>query len=225
MHGMKKEHNANVSDTLWRIADKLPWSSVGLMVGEAVYNWWRNRLPAGMYETLRYASTLELLDAEGNEACFAKEQDVRYLQDDIIAFQDQIWSDGAAPLDYRCTPGFVVDRYRPAQQTILLISLRGRRQRGETDNFHIQWRIRNGFRRSHEVWQTTLYYPTHAVSIRVIFPAARPPQQVWGIEERSKRRYPLGEQSMQHLPDGRWLVHWSVAHPRHHAVYSLHWRW
>ena len=37
---------------------------------------------------------------------------MRYLQDNIIAYHDQTWDDGDILLDYRCTPGTAVDRYR-----------------------------------------------------------------------------------------------------------------
>ncbi len=40
---------------------------------------------------LEYESTLELLDRKGEKAIFKKRQKVRYLQDNIIAYQDQAW--------------------------------------------------------------------------------------------------------------------------------------
>ena len=43
----------------------------------------------GMYEVLEYESTLELHDREGKKASYKKRQKVRYLQNNIIAFEDQ----------------------------------------------------------------------------------------------------------------------------------------
>lgn len=43
----------------------------------------------GMYEVLDYETTLELLDPKGHKASFTKREKVRYLQDNIIAYQDQ----------------------------------------------------------------------------------------------------------------------------------------
>ena len=63
------------------------------------------RSPTGMYEVLEYESTLELLDAKGQRATFHKREKVRYLQDNVIAYQDQAWGDGEILLQYRCTPG------------------------------------------------------------------------------------------------------------------------
>jgi hypothetical protein len=45
----------------------------------------------GMYEVLEYESTLELLDRQGKRARFGKRQKVRYLQNNIITYQDQGW--------------------------------------------------------------------------------------------------------------------------------------
>ena len=42
----------------------------------------------GMYEVLDYESTLEVHDTKGKRATFRKRMKIRYLQDDIIAFQD-----------------------------------------------------------------------------------------------------------------------------------------
>jgi hypothetical protein len=66
----------------------------------------------GMYEVLEYASRLELQDTKGKRAVFYKRQRVRFLQDNIIAFQDKAWGDGEIFADYKCSPGVAVDRYR-----------------------------------------------------------------------------------------------------------------
>jgi len=51
----------------------------------------QGRSLAGMYEVLEYESTLELKDRAGKRATFKKREKVRYLQDNIIAYQDQAW--------------------------------------------------------------------------------------------------------------------------------------
>ena len=43
---------------------------------------------------LEYESTLELLDPEGTRATFKKRKKLRYLQDNVIAYQDQALGDG-----------------------------------------------------------------------------------------------------------------------------------
>lgn len=63
------------------------------------------------YEFLEYESTLELLDRSGKSAFFQKRQKVKFLQDHIIAFEDYAWGDGNVMVDYRCSPGVIVDHY------------------------------------------------------------------------------------------------------------------
>jgi len=56
-------------------------------------------------EVLEYESTLELKDRGGKRAIFKKREKVRYLQDNVIAYQDQAWGNGEILIDYRCSPG------------------------------------------------------------------------------------------------------------------------
>ena len=91
----------------------------------------------GMYEVLEYESTLELKDREGKRATFKKREKVRYLQDNIIAYQDQAWGDGEILLDYRWAPGTPVDRYRSGYKTHILISRRGVKNKGDVDEFNL----------------------------------------------------------------------------------------
>jgi hypothetical protein len=55
-------------------------------------------------------------------------QRVCYLQDSVIAYQDQAWGAGEILLNHRCTPGTPVDRYRSGYKTYILISRRGEGQ-------------------------------------------------------------------------------------------------
>jgi hypothetical protein len=50
--------------------------------------------PGRHVEILEYDSTLELLDVKSETAIFRKLQRVKFLQDNIIAFQDYAWGDG-----------------------------------------------------------------------------------------------------------------------------------
>ncbi len=48
----------------------------------------------GVYETLDYESTIEIHNKIGTRAAFSKRKKIRYLQDNIIAYQDYGWGDG-----------------------------------------------------------------------------------------------------------------------------------
>ena len=116
---------------------------VGKIVRKVVQGWSYK----GMYEVLEYEATLELEDPEGKRATFKKREKVRYLQDNVIAYQDQAWGDGEILVDYRCSPGTAVDRYRSGYKTYILISRREVKNKGNADEFNVEWGIRQGFLR------------------------------------------------------------------------------
>lgn len=106
----------------------------------------------GMYQVLDYESILELVDVKGFKARFSKREKVRYLQDNIIAFQDQAWGAGKILIDYKCTPGVAVDRHKNGSKTFILISLREVKNQGDEDEFNFKWKIRKGFLRKTGFW-------------------------------------------------------------------------
>ena len=137
----------------------------------------------GMYEVLDYHAQLELLDPEGKQAIYHKRQKVRFLQDNIIAYQDQAWGDGDFMAAYRCSPGVMVDKYREGQSYNILISLRETKHAGDIEEFRIARTIRNGFVRSTEDFQIDIDHRTKHCAISVVFPRDRQPQQVTLIEQ------------------------------------------
>jgi len=179
----------------------------------------------GMYEVLEYESTLELRDKHGEHALVHKREKVRYLQNHIIAYQDEAWADGEILLNYRCTPGTPVDRYQPGRKTYILISLREVRNRGDVDVFNIEWGIKGGFVRSTELWETEINHRTRRLKVQLIFPEARVPLRASVVESTRQRTHSLGEDAQTQLPDGRWLITWETSRPRFHERYLLKWEW
>jgi hypothetical protein len=142
-----------------------------------------------------------------------------------LAYQDQAWGDGEILLDYQCSPGTVVDQYRPGRKTYLLISLREVKERGDVDEFHISWNMQNCFLRRQEQWETEVRHRTKRLEIKVIFPETRPPIRVWLQEYMRRRTRPLPHDTLQQLPDERWVVSWRVEKPRLYEEYILKWAW
>jgi len=204
------------------ILQNLPWS--GIL--EKVWRYTCGRLAIrGMYEVIEYESILELLDPGGRQAIFHKRQRVRYLQDNIIAYQDQAWGDGRILLDYRCTPGFPVDRYELGHKTIILISLREAKQRGDVDEFNIQWGIKDGFRSSQESWETEINHRTRHFRLRVIFPPDRPQLRRVCIEASNQVTNSISGELFRKLPDGRSQVVFDLKRPSLNERYILKWEW
>ena len=183
------------------------------------------RRPQGVYEVLEYETQLELCDPEGREARFSKHQKVLFLQDNIIAYQDQAWGDGDIFADYKCSPGIAADRYRDGHKYRILISLRETKNRGDIEDFHIERTIRDGFVRAIEDFQVDIDHNTRKLSISVVFPEKRTPRQVKVIEQKTQHTIPLSADSLQPLPDGRWQAYWETEKPKLHEVYILRWEW
>lgn len=203
---------------------KLPWMNILMEIWNMVQN-----LPSSdshvLYEVLEHQATLELLDQQGKRARFRKYQKVRYLQNDVIAYQDQAWGDGKILLNYRCSPGVPVDFYRPGNKTYILIALRGVRNKGEKDEHHMEWGIMDGFLRKQELWETSVNHPTGWLKIDIIFPQKRPPIRVSLLEDTRQKTTLLGDENLTKLPDERWQVHWETNQVRQHERYSIQWEW
>jgi hypothetical protein len=212
-------------DRLTTALSGLPWSDVLGELWTALRRALSGSAEEGMYEVLEYQSTLELLDNRGLRARFQKHEKARYLQSNIIAYQDQAWGDGQILIHYRCSPGTPVDHHRPGQKTYILISLREVRNRGDVDEFNIEWQMKRTFMRSTELWETEVNHRTRQLKSQVIFPRDRPPHRTVLIESTAGKISALGQNSIVQLPDGRWSVSWETSRPRLHERYQLKWDW
>lgn len=179
----------------------------------------------GMYEVLDYHARLDLRDACGNQAVLHKRQRVRFLQNNIIAYQDKAWGDGDIFADYRCSPGVAVDRYREGHRYNILISLRETKHSGNVEEFRIERTIRGGFRKPTEDFQIEIDHRTQRLAISIVFPAQRPPRTVIVLEQNSTRSQVLGPEHTTELPDGRREVMWRTEKPRLFEAYILRWEW
>jgi hypothetical protein len=199
----KHDNNQRPFDRLITILLGLSWLEVLVDAWKAARKLLQSRSYKGMYEVLEYESTLELKDRGGKRAAFKKREKVRYLQDNVIAYQDQAWGDGEILINYRCTPGTPVDRYRSGYKTHILISRREVKNKGDGDETHVIHRMKH-------------------LKIGVIFPKSRPPQHARLIESNRQRSHSLERST---LPGGRWLVAWETRHPRLYENYILQWEW
>jgi hypothetical protein len=179
----------------------------------------------GMYDVLELNLRLELHDTRGERAVLYKRELVRFLQDNIIAYQDKAWGDGEIFADYKCTPGVAVDRYRDGYRYRVLISLRETKRRGDVEEFHIERTIHQGFTKNVESIQIDVDHVIRKLSLSVVFPQKRPIKNAWLIEQNTTRTVPLGPGNRVRLPDGREQVKWSTDKPRLFEAYILRWEW
>ncbi len=194
-----------------------------------LYQWGKTKLhewrKPGMYEVLNYESTLEILDKDGEEAIFTKKEEVKFLQNNVFAFQDQAWGDGRILLDYQCSPGIPVDFYRSGHKTYILISLRDVKQKSDIVTFYIQWKIRNGFLKDNGFWASDINHCTKRIKINIIFPQERPPRILSITESSHLKTRELSRESFIKLPDKRWQVIWEKRNPKIYEHYILKWEW
>lgn len=179
----------------------------------------------GMYEVLEYDVQLEILDPKGEKAVLHKREKVRFLQDNIIAYQDQAWGDGDIFAEYACSPGVAVDQYREGHRYRILISLRETKNRNDMEEFRIDRTIKGGFTRAVEDFQIEIDHVTCHFSISVILPKKRFAKQVLLIERNATKTTELVTENWIILPDGRQQVTWTSDHPRVFENYILRWQW
>jgi len=194
-----------------------------------LYSWGKSTIQRltkpGMYEVLNYETTLEILDENGKEAILTKIEEVKFLQNNIIAFQDQAWGSGKILLDYKCTPGIPVDFYQFAHKTFILISLRNVMQKGDITKFEICWKINDGFRNPYGFWSTDINHFTKKLKVNVIFPKGRPPLKLMTVESNRQLTKELHKEVITQLPDKRWQVTWEKPNPGLYEHYILKWEW
>jgi hypothetical protein len=224
---MPNENHKTNRKILWQVLVAIfgsPWLEVlaeGLKLGRRL---WRGLAEEGMYEVLEYEATLELQDSKGKRAHFHKRQKVRYLQSNIISYRDQAWGDGQFLENYRCSPGEMADTWREGHKTLILISRREVKQKGEIDEYIIERDIVNGFLHSNEPWGTEVSHRTKNLKIQVMFPNSRPPTKLLLIEAMRQRSRRL-ENAVHKLPDGRFSIKWETDKPRLYERYILSWEW
>jgi hypothetical protein len=154
----KKLINKNLSKLpVWgKILLDSPWLEIAGEIWKIGKKVLRGMANEGVYEVLDYESTLEIQNSKGTRATFSKRKKIRYLQNKIIAYQDHGWGDGEILLNYRTSRGKAVDYYRSGYKTYILLSLQEIKNRGDVDEFNIQWNIRNGFLTEDGYWATDI---------------------------------------------------------------------
>lgn len=217
--------NAELS-TKWlsQILD-LPWIGILAETWKLARKVLRGLTEEGIYEVLDYEVTLELHDKTGTRATFKKRKHIRYLQNGIIAYADSAWGDGKILARYKCSPGVAVDWYRSGYKTHILLSLRDVKNRGDEDEFNIQWNIHDGFLEPDGFWGTNITNRTRRVKVNVIFPKSRPPERFVLVETNRAKSHTLGSEAKRQLPDGRWVVSWEKEKPRLYEHYLFKWWW
>lgn len=187
--------------------------------------WFQHQSHEGMYKILDYDLSLTLMDPKGKTAVFKKRQQVKFLQDHIIAFQDYVWGDGEIFKDYKCSPGKVVDRYQEGDRWNVLISLRETKSAGDVSDFYIERTARNGFTKNKEWLQAEIRHATKRLKLSVIFPSKRYCQRAILSQRTRHQTKVLSQEHFTTLPDGRQVVTWETKKIKQFEIFTLQWEW
>jgi hypothetical protein len=183
--------------------------------------WWPGN--TDIYEILDYEASVELLDPSGEKAIFRKRQKVKFLQNNIIAFEDYAWGDGNILAAYKCSPGVVVDKYQEGDRWNILISLRETKSKGDIEEFYIE-RMEHGTFMQREEWlQTEIRRRTRHLSMSIVFPQERRCQRAIVQQRTHNRVIELGSEHLHSLPDGRQRLYWETNQVRPYEVYTMRW--
>lgn len=213
--------------SLWNPAFRLvssDWATLILQVWQLLHQIFAERV-VGLYEVLSLEHELELFDAGGKKAVYRKREDIRVLQDYMMAYYDQAWGDGELFADYKCSPGVAVDRYRDGYKYQVLISLRQVKRRGDTIHINIERTVRNGFTQKLESSETDISHRMRHLSLFIIFPKTRHCKRISLIEKNDGHETPLSLTQAEILPDGRQRISWATEKPRLFETYRLKWEW
>lgn len=218
-------NNSDLKVRVLTFALGLPWFELFARIWKIGRKIFRGFANEGIYEVLDYECQLELKDKHGERATIKKREKIRYLQDHVLSYQDWAWGDVDVFLNYRCTPGIPVDQFRLGHKTCQLISLREFRNKGDIDEFNIEWNMRDGFLKSTGFWGTGIRYDTQKINIKIIFPKDKPPSSISVTESNLQRTQVLGREAQRLLTDGRIMIIWENLNPRLHENYVLKWEW
>ena len=187
-----------------------------------LYDKFRSR---GMYEILDYDSTLDIRDPQGTKAILTRREEIRFLQDNIVAIHDHAWGDGELFAKYQCQPGVPVDIYEDGSKYNILISLRETKNKGDTIQLWIERIIKGGFCEKEEWLETEIDHWMHKLKIAIIFPKERPCRRATLSRRSSGYTTMLTQEHFALLPDGRQKLTWETDHPKLHDCYTIKWVW
>ena len=90
---------------------------------------------------------------------------------------------------------------------------------------HICRRIRQGWTAPEEWLEIAINHHTRRLSVRVIFPKARPPRHAFLIEESTGAARELKQRRWQADRQGRTVLIWQKRQPQLGETYLLRWEW
>jgi hypothetical protein len=176
--------------------------------------------PTVSYENLLLDITLDLRDSGGREADVICRQRVKFLVDDAAVISSPVWGDGNQLAQFKVDGGTYLGEQRDGPRRIQLLGL-DRPPIEQSATMRFTRRIRNGFLKADEYFESMVDRPTHRLRVTVLFPKARPPKRAYLLGASGKSL----SQPRVTLRQGRASLRWALQSPQLRSVYSLRWAW
>lgn len=176
--------------------------------------------PAVSYENLLLDIILDLRDAAGQEADVICKQKVRFLVEDAAVISSPVWGDGNQLAQFKVDGGTYLGEQRDGPKRVQLLGL-DRSSMERTATVQSTRRIRNGFLKADEYFESMVERPTHRLRVTVLFPKARPPRRAYVLGTSGENL----SQPRVTLRNGRASLRCVLQSPKLRSVYSLRWAW
>lgn len=196
-----------------------------LGVAERLLTQIEERRLQGIYDVQSQIRTVTIHDRKGHKATVETVQRLRFRQNHVTALTEYAWGQGDLFADYRCSPGVPVDYYDEGSRRVVLISLRGKKNAGDTMTLRSHRLVMEGFSRNKEYWESDVYHRTQKLELRIIFPLKRSCQRATLTMRNTGQTVALGAECYQSLPDGRKKLVWVCDKPQVNERYLLSWTW
>jgi hypothetical protein len=180
----------------------------------------------GLWEIIADTDEWDIRDASGNLVLLTKSRKLRFLQNGVFAIRDYAWGDGQYEDGYSCDPGVAVDNFRQEGRHNVVVSLRETKRRGDVGDFQIQRTFIDSFRNQSESVHADILTMTQQLTIKVMFPADRPPTRAWAISHSAKAAQKQPHTlSPKGAADGRQYVEHTLRRPKFGEEYIVGWDW
>jgi hypothetical protein len=124
------------------------------------------------YETLDFATRLDVLDKKWVAARYTRRQRIRFLDDSVTIFFDFVWGEGIQFANYHAHDLRIIDAIPARRGHVVVLALPRRFHRGEVFEVVIERKVVGAFFSEMNYWESLPHTPTKRLSIEVLAPRA-----------------------------------------------------
>ena len=175
------------------------------------------------YEVLDSRMVWEIHATDGSKCSFSRQNEIRFLQNEVMVLSDRVWPANADIKDFKYFPGEVVDSFIDGDNRQFIISLRESKNRGETMRVESSRSVYDSFLAPSEWVAMDVSRPTGSLTMTVVLPDGRPPTKAWGkVRSNAARHHPLVPTMRS---DKRTQLERFIKRPRRGEAYYICWEW